>query len=77
MVINIYMPINPVEKAKCWRSILGLKDTKFFEDCIIVSDFNVLRTNAKKRGGIFCRDPFHDKMEELVEEWGMMDAIPH
>ena len=53
VVINVYMPINPIEKATCWRSILRLKHTEFSKDCIVASDFNVIRNNAEKRGGNF------------------------
>jgi len=68
MVINVYMPINPIEKATCWRSILRLKHTEFSKDCIVASDFNVIRNNAEKRGGNFGTDPFREKMEELIED---------
>jgi endonuclease/exonuclease/phosphatase family metal-dependent hydrolase len=53
VVINVYISINPVEKANCWRSILNLKESKFSMDCIIVGDFNVVRNSAEKRGLVF------------------------
>jgi hypothetical protein len=54
----------------------NIKNTKFSEDCIVVGDFNVIRNSAEKRGGNFGRDPFREKMEELIEDWDMLDISP-
>jgi len=72
----MYIPVNPMEKASCWRSILNLKVSEFFEDCIMVGNFNVVGNNVEKRGGIYGRDPLSDKMEELIDEWDMLDVNP-
>jgi hypothetical protein len=45
-------------------------------DCILAGDFNVIRNNTEKRGGFFGRDPFHEKMEEILVDWDMLDINP-
>jgi hypothetical protein len=57
VVINVYIPVNPMEKAICWRSILNLKDSEFSMDCIVAGDFNVTRNNVEKRGGLLVGIP--------------------
>jgi hypothetical protein len=57
-IINVYMSINPSEKSECWRSLADLKSIGIIKNGIIVGDLNIIRTSAKKKGGIFGRDPF-------------------
>ena len=58
LVINVYILVNPMEKAICWRPILNLKYSEFYVDCIIDGDFNFTRNNVEKRGDDFCWDLF-------------------
>jgi len=76
VVINVYMLASPMEKPTYWSSILSLRDLGFSSDCILAEDFNTIRFNSEKRGGFFGRDPSRDKMEEIIDEWDLIDVTP-
>jgi hypothetical protein len=50
-----------------------LKDSKYVNNSIIARDYNVVLFNNEKRGGNIIRDPFREKMEELITEWDLID----
>jgi len=56
VVIDVYMPTNPMEKFVCWRSLQSLKDNEFFVDCILTGDINVIRNSAEKKRMVFLRE---------------------
>jgi hypothetical protein len=70
------MSVNYMDKDICWRSLLNLKNSEFSTYCIIVGDFNAIIHNSEKRGGRFVRDPFREKLEELIVDWDLLDIKP-
>ena len=60
----------------CWRSLLNLKDLEFSTNCINFGDFNVTLNSLEKRGGSFSRDPFGEKLEEMIGDWSLLDNKP-
>jgi hypothetical protein len=76
IVINVYMPLNPSEKLKCWRSLQNLKNTRIIEKCILVGDLNIIISSYEKRGGIFGPDPFWSNLEEPIADWDLLDIPP-
>jgi hypothetical protein len=51
-----------------------LKDLDFSIDCVVAEDFNINQNSLKNRGGTFGWDPFRGKMEELIEDWDLLDV---
>ena len=66
VVINTYMLSIPLERPGCWNSIQRLHDHGDPMDNILAGDFNAIRNNTKKMGGFYCRDPSHDRMEDII-----------
>ena len=44
--------------------------------CIIAGDFNVTISAEECRGGSKLRDPFGERMEDLISLWGLTDINP-
>jgi hypothetical protein len=49
---------------------------KVSQSCIIVGDFNVTISSQEKKGGSMVRDPLREKVEELIEDWDLIDIKP-
>jgi len=49
------------------------KRHKIFYGCIIVGDLNVTVHSSEKRGESVVRDPFREKLEELIVDWHLLD----
>jgi hypothetical protein len=75
-IINVYMPNNYWEKVECWESLLGIKDAGFLQNCIIAGDFNTTMHINEKRGGSIVRDPFRERMEDMVSNLDLFDVYP-
>jgi hypothetical protein len=58
------MPNNYWEKIECWDSLLGLVDTGYTQNCIIVGDFNTT-VHFLHGSGSSTRE----KMEDLMFLW--------
>ena len=43
------------------------------KDLIIVGDFNTIGSQDEKRGGTKVRDPFGEKMEDLIVDLDLLD----
>ena len=45
-------------------------------DNILAGDFNAIRNNTEKMGGFYCRDPSHDRMEDIILDYNLIDVSP-
>ena len=43
------------------------------KDLIVAKDFNTIRTQSEKQGGKKVRDPFGEKMEDLMADLDLLD----
>jgi hypothetical protein len=75
-LFNVYMSNSYREKEECWESLLGLEGMGYAQNCIIVGDFNTTIHIKEKRGGSIVRDPFREKMEDLMTILDLVDVQP-
>ena len=73
---NIYAPVLYSEKVELWNSLDILKERNMHLNCVIRGDFDTILSNAKRRGRTIVRDPFKDRMEDLIDDWYFLDVIP-
>ena len=73
---NIYGPIIQAQKESFWNSLedqcIGKKQFPY----IITGDFNVTISPEECRGGTKIRDPFGERLEDLISFWGLTDIKP-
>eukprot|EP00253_Pinus_taeda_P034046 PITA_34046 len=75
-LINVYAPVSTGEKKICWESIRGLADSEALENIIIAEDLNLTLSLAEKCGGSIARDPTCEWVEDLLQDWDMIDIKP-
>eukprot|EP00253_Pinus_taeda_P027391 PITA_27391 len=75
-LINVYAPNNAGEKKLCWDSIKNLADLENLENIIIAGDLNLTLLSSEKRGGSIVRDPTRESMEDLMQDWDLIDIKP-
>jgi len=75
-IVNVHMPNNYWEKSECWESLLGIKDTGYYHNCIIVGNFNTNLQLREKRGGYIVRNPSRKNMEDLISTLDLFDVQP-
>jgi hypothetical protein len=56
---------------------VGIKDSGFHQNCIIVGDFNTTMHVQEKRGGSIVRDPSREIMEDMVSSLDRLDVYPN
>ena len=56
-----------------WEDLNNLKEEMCGKDLIIAGDFNTTRSQGEKRGGMKVRDPFNEKMEDLMVDLDLLD----
>ena len=67
------MPTHYRDKETFWEYINKLKKELDRKDLIFARDFNTTRKQSEKRGGTKFRDPFGEKMEDLMADLDMLD----
>ena len=75
-LFNVYAPNNAGEKKLCWDSIKNLADLENMENIIIVGDLNLTLLSSEKRGGSIVRDPARELVEEIMQDWELIDIKP-
>jgi exonuclease III len=74
--INVYMPNQYSEKLDCWSSLFALKDSIDLNTVIVGGDFNTHLNQGEKKGGNRVRDPFSEKLLDLISNWDLQDIKP-
>ena len=59
-----------------WESLLALKSDLQGKEVIIPRDFNTTKSRSEKRGGSIIRDPFGEKLEDLMADLDLLDHMP-
>ena len=75
-LFNVYVPVSAREKKVYWDSIRTLADSENLENVIIAGDLNLILSLTEKRGGSIVRDPAREWVEDLLQDWDMIDIKP-
>eukprot|EP00253_Pinus_taeda_P018092 PITA_18092 len=75
-LFNVYIPVNTGEKKACWESIRNQAVLINLENTIIVGDLNLTLLSADKRGGSIVRDLAWEWVEDLMQDWDLLDINP-
>jgi exonuclease III len=75
-LFNVYVPVNAGEKKFCWDSLRDLADEGVLENIIIAGDLNISLSQSEKRGGCIVRDPAREWVEDLIQDWDLLDVKP-
>jgi ribonuclease HI/exonuclease III len=75
-LFNVYALVNAGEKKACWDSIRNLAETENVENVIIAGDLNLTLLLSEKRGGNIVRSPAREWVEDLMQEWDLLDIKP-
>jgi hypothetical protein len=49
---------------------------EYYQNNIIASNFNVTLHHKEKRVGNLVRDPFWERMEDMIYDWDLVDINP-
>jgi hypothetical protein len=55
-------------KEICWNSLISLQNSVEIKNNIIGGDFNVILNKKEKRGGNILRDPFQERLKDLMND---------
>eukprot|EP00253_Pinus_taeda_P019942 PITA_19942 len=75
-LFNVYSPVNVGGKKYCWDSIRNQVDLKNLENIIIAGDLNLTLHSSEKRGGNAVRDPAREWVEDIMQDWDLLDIKP-
>ena len=64
------------QKDSFWTSLEEQCEDKKLLPCFIAGDFNTTISTAERRGGTKVRDPFGERLEDLISQWGLSDIKP-
>ena len=73
---NIYGPTIQAQKESFWNSLEDQCSGKKQCPYIIVGDFSVTISVEERRGGTKVRDPYGERLEDLISYWGLTDIKP-
>jgi len=63
-------------KWECWDSLINLKGTTHWHNCIVEGDFNTRLGRKEKMGGSIVWDPFTERMGDFISVWDLVDVKP-
>ena len=63
---NVYGPTLNAQKERFWNSLEEQCQDKKLLLCYIAGDFNVTILAEERRGGTKVRDPFRERLEDLI-----------
>eukprot|EP00253_Pinus_taeda_P005951 PITA_05951 len=75
-LFNLYVPVNYAEKRECWYSLSTYLEQQSPNNIIIAGDLNIVLKPKEKRGGSSSRDPMLATVEEIVQNWDLLDFPP-
>ena len=61
------------DKLIVWETLNLLSEILQGKDTILDGDFNANKSQVEKRGGSIVRDPFGEKMEDLMVDLDLLD----
>jgi len=75
-LFNLYVPVTYSEKRDCWKSLSAYLEQHNPDNIIIAGDLNIVLKTKEKRGGSSNRDPMLAFVEELTQQWDLLDFAP-
>eukprot|EP00253_Pinus_taeda_P035614 PITA_35614 len=75
-LFNLYVPVNYAKKRECWYSLSTYLEQQSPNNIIIAGDLNTVLKPKEKRGGSSSRDPMLATVEEIVQNWDLLDFPP-
>ena len=63
---NIYGPTIQAQKDSFWNSLEEQCEGKSLLPCFVAGDLNVTISADERRGGTKVRDPFGERLEDLI-----------
>eukprot|EP00253_Pinus_taeda_P018178 PITA_18178 len=72
-LFNLYVPVNYFEKRECWNSLSFYIEQHSPNNIIIAGDLNIVLKPKEKRGSAYTRDSMLASVEELVQNWDLLD----
>eukprot|EP00253_Pinus_taeda_P020488 PITA_20488 len=72
----MYVPINYYEKRDCWNSLSVFLEQHSPSNIILAGDLNIVLNPKEKRGGSGNGDPMLAFVEELTQNWDLLDFNP-
>ena len=73
-IYNAYGPTHYRDKVIFWEDLSKLKEHLRGKHLIIVGDFNTTKSQLEKHGGIKVRNPFGEKMEDMISDLALLDT---
>jgi exonuclease III len=75
-LFNVYSPVSVGGKKDCWDSIRRQAELTQLENIIIAGDLNLTLHPSEKRGGSVVRDPAREWVEDIMQDWDLLDTKP-
>ena len=75
-LFNIYALVFLRDKKFSWESIRKLGNEIQMDNVILVGDMNITLSQEDKQGGSIVRDLAREWVEELIQDWDMLDVKP-
>jgi len=75
-IFNVYVPVNAGEKKQCWDSIKLMAEEETLRNIIIAGDLNITLSSSEKRGDNIVREPAREWVEDIMQDWDMLDIKP-
>ena len=72
----MYGPTLNAQKERFWNSLEEQCVDKLLLPYFIAGDFNVTISADEHRGGTKVRDPFGERLEDLISQWNLADIKP-
>eukprot|EP00253_Pinus_taeda_P004132 PITA_04132 len=76
IIYNIYVPNHYRDKDCCWRDLKSNIDEEGSSNIILGGDLNLILHANEKRGGSFISDSYRIHLENIMQEYELMDIVP-
>jgi exonuclease III len=75
-LFNLYVPVLYSEKRDCWNTLKDFLEQHSPSNIILAGDLNIVLKPKEKRGGINSRDSMLPMVEDLIQQWNLLDFSP-
>ena len=75
-LFNLYVLVLYGEKRECWNSLSAFLEQQSPNNIVLAGDLNIVLKAKEKRGGNGSRDPMVAPVEELIQQWDLLDFNP-
>ena len=75
-MFNLYVPVHFLEKKECWQTLRDFVESNSPTNIIVAGDLNLVFDPKERRGGINSRDQMLLLVEDLIQQWDILDFKP-